>query len=253
MSSLIKRSINFLLVMAIILSPSVFVLAEEGDFIQIQTERLKEDLKKLESMKLLEGDLQNVENEVALRQNALFTIIDISLRENLGLLEMIRNINLSEKIYSQLEWLISKDNDWYQDFILEVNVSYSVGKLKLLATEIQEHRNSIEGLSVRRLIGMVVALEGLKAQKTAQERWEFLNQEMIDKDFSGEKYDEVFSLLDEASDEIDSSYQLIISSQLRLEKMSRPEDLEYAREWLTRSNQSLMRAYGIFNLLAENL
>ena len=194
--------------------------------------------------------LQNVKNETAIRQTALFKIIDISLNENIQTLDIISQIkDLDGSILQDLKKMIESDNAWYQKFIVKINLATSPEQLKSMANEIRLHREETRGLTVRRLVGLILTLQELKAVNVAKERAEKIDNDLSNINSAVRPI--LGTALQKAKTEIESAEQLAKSSYLRLENMESLGDFQYARDWLERANNSLKTAYSIFTDIAE--
>jgi hypothetical protein len=215
-----------------------------------QVADLKDSMKTLEEIRESIQTPQNIKNEAAIRQTALFKIIDISLNENAQTLDIISQIkDLDANILQDLKKVIETDNAWYKKFILEINLAKTPEQLKLLANEIRVHREEVRGLAIRRLVGLILTLQELKAVNIAKERATKIENDLANIN-SGVRPILGASLV-KAQSEIESAEQLAKSSYLRLENMTSLGDFQYARDWLVRANESLKTAYIIFADIAE--
>ena len=215
-----------------------------------QVADLKDSMKTLEEIRESIQTPQNVRNEAAIRQTALFKIIDISLNENAQTLDIISQIkDLDANILQDLKKVIETDNAWYKKFISKINLANTPEQLKLLANEIRVHREEVRGLAIRRLVGLILTLEELKAVNVAKERATKIENDLANIN-SGVRPILGASLV-KAQSEIESAEQLAKSSYLRLENMTSLGDFQYARDWLVRANESLKTAYTIFADIAE--
>ncbi len=215
-----------------------------------QVADLKDSMKTLEEIRESIQTPQNIKNEAAIRQTALFKIIDISLNENAQTLDIISQIkDLNANILQDLKKVIEADNAWYKKFILEINLAKTPEQLKLLANEIRVHREEVRGLAIRRLVGLILTLQELKAVNIAKERATKIENDLANIN-SGVRPILGASLV-KAQSEIESAEQLAKSSYLRLENMTSLGDFQYARDWLVRANESLKTAYTIFADIAE--
>lgn len=215
-----------------------------------QIDDLRQNLKVLGEVREAARTPENIKNEIALRQSALFKIIDISLNENIQTLKVINQIkDLNEAVLAELKRVIEADNSWYQKFILKVNLAVNLDQLKIMANEIKNHRQEVRGLTIRRLVGLILILQELKAISIAQGRAGKIKADLDNINSSVRPI--LGASLEKAVSEIDTAYQLARSSQLRLEKMTSFEDFEYARDWLERANEGLKNAYQIFGEIAE--
>jgi len=125
-----------------------------------QVADLKENMKTLEEIRESIQTPQNVKNETAIRQVALFKIIDISLNENAQTLDILSQIkDLDNNILQDLKKVIESDNAWYQKFISRINLATTPEQLKSLANEIRLHREEVRGLAIRRLVGLILTLQ----------------------------------------------------------------------------------------------
>lgn len=221
-----------------------------SDVISQQITELKDNLKTLSEIKEAVKTDANIKNEVAIRQTALFKVIDISLNENSQTLKTIGQIeDLNTGVLTELKKVIDADNKWYQKILLKINVTNSSEQLKSLALQIKSHREEVRGLSIRRLIGLILVLQELNAISTAQERGAKIQSDLENINSSVRPI--LGAELEKALAEIDTAYQLAKSSQLRLENMTNFDDFEYSRDWLERANESLKKVYTIFENIAE--
>lgn len=215
-----------------------------------QVSDLKDSMRTLTEIKGSIKTLQNVKNETAIRQTALFKIIDISLNENIQTLDIISQIkDLDGSILQDLKKMIESDNAWYQKFIVKINLATSPEQLKSMANEIRLHREETRGLTVRRLVGLILTLQELKAVNVAKERAEKIDNDLSNINSAVRPI--LGTALQKAKTEIESAEQLAKSSYLRLENMESLGDFQYARDWLERANNSLKTAYSIFTDIAE--
>lgn len=221
-----------------------------SDVINQQITDLRDNLKSLETIRESVQTPENIKNEVAARQSALFKIVDISLNENtqtLNTISQIKDLNLG--VMTELDKVIESDNKWYQKFILQINLTSNINDLKKLATTMQVHREEVRGLSIRRLVGMILVLQEFNAINTAQVRAETIKNDLENINSSVRQI--LGTELEKALQGIDTAYQLARSSQLRLENMTAYDDFEYARDWLERANDSLKTVYQIFEQIAD--
>lgn len=215
-----------------------------------QVSDLKDSLKTLTEIKESIKTLQNIKNEIAVRQTALFKIIDISLNENIQTLNIISQIkDLDGSVLQDLKKMIESDNAWYQKFIAKINLATSPEQLKSMANEIRLHREETRGLTVRRLVGLILTLQELKAVNVAKERAEKIDNDLSNINSAVRPI--LGAALQKAKAEIEGAEQLAKSSYLRLENMESLGDFQYARDWLERANESLKTAYSIFTDIAE--
>jgi hypothetical protein len=215
-----------------------------------QVADLKDSMKTLEEIRESIQTPQNIKNEAAIRQTALFKIIDISLNENAQTLDIISQIkDLNANILQDLKKVIEADNAWYKKFILEINLANTPEQLKLLANEIRVHREEVRGLAIRRLVGLILTLQELKAVNIAKERAIKIENDLAN--INSEVRPILGASLVKAQSEIEGAEQLAKSSYLRLENMTSLGDFQYARDWLVRANESLKTAYTIFADIAE--
>ena len=215
-----------------------------------QVADLKDSMKTLEEIRESIQTPQNIKNEAAIRQTALFKIIDISLNENAQTLDIISQIkDLNANILQDLKKVIEADNAWYKKFILEINLAKTPEQLKLLANEIRVHREEVRGLAIRRLVGLILTLQELKAVNIAKERATKIENDLAN--INSEVRPILGASLVKAQSEIEGAEQLAKSSYLRLENMTSLGDFQYARDWLVRANESLKTAYTIFADIAE--
>jgi ribosomal protein L7/L12 len=221
-----------------------------SDTINQQVVDLKVSLKTLTEIKESIKTSQNIKNEIAIRQTALFKIIDISLNENIQTLNIISQIkDLDGSVLQDLKKMIESDNTWYQKFIVKINLATSPEQLKSMANEIRLHREETRGLTVRRLVGLILTLQELKAVNVAKERAEKIDNDLSNINSAVRPI--LGAALQKAKTEIESAEQLAKSSYLRLENMESLGDFQYARDWLERANESLKTAYSIFTDIAE--
>lgn len=221
-----------------------------SDTINQQVSDLRENLKTLNAIRESIQTSQNIENETNIRQVALLKIIDISLNENIQTLNIISQIkDLGAVIFQDLEKMIESDNTWYQEFIVKINLAISPEQLKSMANEILLHREETRGLTIRRLVGLILTLQELKAVNVAKERVEKINNDLPNINSTVRPILNVS--LEKAKAEIESAEQLAKSSYLRLENMESSEDFQYARDWLERANESLKTVYSIFTDIAD--
>lgn len=221
-----------------------------SEVISQQVMELKDSLKTLSEIKEAAKTDINIKNEVAIRQVALFKIIDISLNENSQTLKTISQIeNLDANVLAELRKVVDADNKWYQKILLKINTTNTSEELKSLALQIKSHREEVRGLSIRRLVGLILVLQELSAISTAQERAAKIQSDLENINSSVRPI--LGAELERAMAEIDTAYQLAKSSQLRLENMANFDDFEYSRDWLERANDSLKSVYSIFESIAE--
>lgn len=221
-----------------------------SEVISQQVMELKDSLKTLSEIKEAAKTDINIKNEVAIRQVALFKIIDISLNENSQTLKTISQIeNLDANVLAELRKVVDADNKWYQKILLKINTTNTSEELKSLALQIKSHREEVRGLSIRRLVGLILVLQELSAISTAQERAAKIQSDLENINSSVRPI--LGAELEKAMAEIDTAYQLAKSSQLRLESMTNFDDFEYSRDWLERANDSLKSVYSIFESIAE--
>jgi hypothetical protein len=152
-------------------------------------------------------------------------------------------------VLTELKKVIDADNKWYQKILLKINVTNKADQLKSLALQIKNHREEVRGLSIRRLVGLILVLQELNAINTAQERAAKIQSDLENINSSVRPI--LGAELQKALAEIDTAYQLAKSSQLRLENMTTFDDFEYSRDWLERANESLKKVYDIFENIAE--
>lgn len=221
-----------------------------SETISKQVSDLRENLITLNEIRESIQTPQNVRNEIAIRQTALFKIMDISLNENIQTLNIIGQIkDLDVSIFQDLKKMIEADNIWYQKFIMKINLAISPEQLKSMANEIRLHREETRGLAIRRLIGLILTLQELKAVNVAKERAGKIENDLSNINSAVRPI--LGASLAKAKAEIESAEQLAKSSYLRLEKMEFLSDFQYARDWLERANESLKTAYNIFTDIAE--
>ena len=193
---------------------------------------------------------QNIKNETAIRQAALFKIIDISLNENAQTLDILSQIkDLDANILQDLKKVIESDNAWYKKFIVKINLATTPEQLKLMANEIRLHREEVRGLAIRRLVGLILTLQELKAVNIAKERAIKIENDLAN--ITSAVRPILGASFVKAQSEISNAEQLAKSSYLRLENMTSLGDFQYARDWLVRANESLKTAYIIFADIAE--
>ena len=215
-----------------------------------QVADLKENMKTLEEIRESIQTPQNVKNETAIRQVALFKIIDISLNENAQTLDILSQIkDLDNNILQDLKKVIESDNAWYQKFISRINLATTPEQLKSLANEIRLHREEVRGLAIRRLVGLILTLQELKAVNVAKERATKIENDLAN--ITSAVRPLLGASFVKAKSEIENAEQLAKSSYLRLQNMESLGDFQYARDWLVRANESLKTAYGIFADIAE--
>jgi len=221
-----------------------------SDTINKQVGDLRDNLKTLNEIRASIQTPQNIKNETAIRQTALFKIIDISLNENIQTLSVISQIkDLDTAIFQDLKKMIESDNTWYQKFIVKINLATSPEQLKAMANEIRLHREETRGLAIRRLIGLILTLQELKAVNVAKERAQSIDDDLSN--INSPVRPILGASLQKAKAEIESAEQLAKSSYLRLENMTSLGDFQYARDWLERANESLKTAYNIFTDIAD--
>ena len=221
-----------------------------SDTINKQVGDLRDNLKTLNEIRGSIQTLQNIKDETAIRQTALFKVIDISLNENIQTLSVISQIkDLDTAIFQDLKKMIESDNIWYQKFIVKINLATSPEQLKAMANEIRLHREETRGLTIRRLIGLILTLQELKAVNVAKERAQNIDNDLSNINSAVRPI--LGASLEKAKAEIDSAEQLAKSSYLRLENMTSLGDFQYARDWLERANESLKTAYNIFADIAD--
>jgi hypothetical protein len=221
-----------------------------SDTINKQVDDLRDNLKTLNEIRSSIQTPQNVKNETAIRQAALFKIIDISLNENIQTLSVISQIkDLDTAIFQDLKKMIESDNTWYRRFIVKINLATSPEQLKTMANEIRLHREETRGLTIRRLIGLILTLQELKAVNVAKERAQSIDNDLSNINSAVRPI--LGASLEKAKAEIESAEQLAKSSYLRLENMTSLGDFQYARDWLERANESLKTAYNIFTDIAD--
>lgn len=221
-----------------------------SDTINRQVGDLRDNLKTLNEIRESIQTPQNVKNETAIRQTALFKVIDISLNENIQTLSIISQIkDFDVAIFQDLKKMVESDNTWYQKFIMKINLAISPEQLKSMANEIRLHREEIRGLSIRRLIGLILTLQELKAVNVAKERAAKIDNDLSNINSAVRPI--LGASLEKAKTEIESAEQLAKSSYLRLENMTSLGDFQYARDWLERANESLKTAYNIFADIAD--
>ncbi len=215
---------------------------KNSEIIEEQILDLEMNLKELEEVKLLEKNYLNLVNEISIRKNALFKVIEISLNENLNIVNSIEQIdNLDQDIFNQLERMILRDNQWYQEYILKINLATSTNELKSLALDIKNHRQSEEVLSIRKLVGLIIILEELKSINTIKEKIDVLEDNI-----KGEDSKEILGIINY---EIEETYQLIDETQMNIENISQIEDFETIREQLEKVNILLDNIYTNFSKL----
>jgi len=215
-----------------------------------QVNDLKDNLKTLEEIRESIQTPQNIKNETAIRQAALFKIIDISLNENAQTLDILSQIkDLDANILQDLKKVIESDNAWYKKFIVKINLATTPEQLKLMANEIRLHREEVRGLAIRRLVGLILTLQELKAVNIAKERAIKIENDLAN--ITSAVRPILGASFVKAQSEISNAEQLAKSSYLRLENMTSLGDFQYARDWLVRANESLKTAYIIFADIAE--
>ncbi len=233
--------------------PSLSPTPEEpalSETINKQVSDLKESLVTLNEIRESIQTPQNIKNETAIRQTALFKIMDISLNENIQTLNIISQIkDLDTAIFQDLKKMIESDNTWYQKFIVKINLATSPEQLKAMANEIRLHREETRGLTIRRLIGLILTLQELKAVNVAKERAQKIDNDLSNINSAVRPI--LGASLAKAKTEIESAEQLAKSSYLRLKNMTSLGDFQYARDWLERANESLKTAYNIFTDIAD--
>lgn len=221
-----------------------------SDTINKQVIDLRENLKTLDEIRGSIQTPQNIKNETAIRQTALFKILDISLNENIQTLNIISQIkDLDASVLQDLKKMIESDNAWYQKFITKINLATSPEQLKSMANEIRLHREETRGLTIRRLVGLILTLQELKAVNIAKERAQKIDNDLSNINSAVRPI--LGASLAKARAEIESAEQLAKSSYLRLENMTSLGDFQYARDWLERANESLKTAYNIFTDIAD--
>lgn len=216
-------------------------LEEESSF---QVKELKTNLASLEQVRSLEKTDENMEREKVIRQKALFRIIEISLMENSKMLEFVSSLDLENKdIVEGVKDILEEDNNNYEDFIEKINLASSSQDLKDLAKQIKFYRQNEDGLIIRRILGLLLSLRELESIQFAKEESDSIYKKLEEEELLKDGLLRVQLLA--ANNELDTAYQLTISSQLRLQEMKNFEDFNFVGDWLERANHSINIAYKI--------
>lgn len=223
---------------------------ETSNQIVNRVQELKDSLVQLEQVRGGEKNQINIEKEKIARQMALFKIIEISLLENTQMLETVRQLTDADIVVGVVKSL-EEDNKKYQKFIMQVNLASSSESLKETAKDIKDYRQNKDGLTIRRLLGMVFVFQEFKSIQAEKERlleaYDFLNSmdDLIQNDLK-------FWLI-AADKELDTAYQLAISSQMRLAEINNFEDFSYINDWLARANKSINLSRQIFDSFSKRI